>query len=139
MSMIEKGLNLLLPHRCPLCRRQGGDRGLCGACWRRLSFIDTPFCQCCGRPLPHALPHDVCAGCHIAPPPLATARAAFVYDDGSRQLLLRFKHGDGLHLTPLLTLFLRPHFDQFAASSPLVVPIPLHPTRYLKRRYNQAA
>ena len=31
------------------------------------------------------------------------------------------------------------HFEQILCSDHLVIPIPLHPRRYLKRRYNQSA
>jgi hypothetical protein len=33
-------------------------------------------------------------------------RGCFLYDDPSRRLILKFKHGDTLHLNPLFVCFL---------------------------------
>jgi ComF family protein len=132
------GLDNLLPPRCPLCRRYSLDTGLCAACWRGLVVIDDPMCNRCGRPLAYAGPRNLCAACLTTPPPLELIRALSVYNDISRQLILRFKHGDGLHITPLLVRLMAPIVAGLVSKHTLVVPIPLHRTRYLTRRYNQA-
>ena len=131
--------NHLLPQRCPLCRQFCLETGLCAECWKGLVFISSPACNCCGRPLPHATPDNLCGACLETPPPVAKIRACFVYNDVSRQLILNFKHGDGLHLTPLLARVLATDFRQILGPDHLVIPAPLHPRRYLKRRYNQSA
>ena len=73
------------------------------------------------------------------PPPLAQMRAALAYDDASRGLILKLKHGDGLQLVPLLAQIMSAQFHAMTCDEPLVIPIPLHRWRYLKRRYNQSA
>ena len=51
-------------------------------------------------------PHDyggettLCARCLDEHPPYASARSAIVYDDKSKAMVLRFKHGDQLYLAP---------------------------------------
>jgi ComF family protein len=132
------GLDNLLPPRCPSCRRYSLDTGLCAACWRGLVLINDPMCHRCGRPLAYAGPSDLCAVCLTTPPPLALIRALSVYNDISQQLILQFKHGDVLHITPLLVRLMAPMLAGLASRDTLVVPIPLHRARYLKRRYNQA-
>lgn len=132
-------LDLLLPQQCPLCRRFCFDRGLCGDCWQDLVFITPPSCQCCGRPLAYAIGENLCGACFNEAPPLAEMRSCFLYNDRSRQLILKFKHGDALHLTPLFVRFLMPHFTALAQPDHLVVPIPLHVKRYRHRRFNQSA
>jgi predicted amidophosphoribosyltransferase len=72
-------------------------------------------------------------------PPLAEIRSCFLYNDRSRQLILKFKHGDALHLTPLFARFLQAPFTALAEPDHLIVPIPLHAKRYLHRRFNQSA
>ena len=96
-------LDLLLPKQCPLCRRFCFDHGLCADCWQGLVFITPPFCQCCGRPLAYAIGDHLCGSCFAKTPPLAEIRSCFLYNDRSRQLILKFKHGDALHLSPLFT------------------------------------
>ena len=131
--------NILLPHLCPHCRTFCEGAGLCAACWQRLEQISTPFCSCCGRPLPYALPDTRCASCWVAPPPLDRIRAACRYDDIASTLVIRYKHADALHLTPLLARLVRRFFDELSMPDQLVIPIPLERRRYFRRRYNQSA
>ena len=66
-------------------------------------------------------------------PPLAEIRSCFLYNDRSQQLILKFKHGDALHLTPLFARFLKAPFTALAEADHLIVPLPLHTKRYLGR------
>ena len=131
--------NTLLPHLCPHCRSFCEGEGLCATCWQGLEQISTPYCSCCGRPLPYALPDSRCASCWVAPPPLTQIRAACRYDDVASSLVIRYKHADALHLTPLLVRLMRRFFDELSVPNQLVIPIPLGRRRYFRRRYNQSA
>ncbi len=62
-----------------------------------------------------------------------------LYDDASRGLILKFKHGDGLHLAPLFGAWLSRAGSGLLAEADVVVPVPLHRVRLFSRRYNQAA
>jgi len=137
--LIGLAADQLLPHQCLLCGKFCIDRGVCAACWSGTRPISAPLCDRCGRPLPHALPDQLCGQCWRTPPPLAAIRAGFVYNAFSRALILRFKHANGLYLTPVLGQFLARHFAALHQPGNLVVPIPLHRHRYLARRYNQTA
>jgi predicted amidophosphoribosyltransferase len=70
---------------------------------------------------------------------LAEIRSCFLYDDRSRQLILKFKHVDALHLSTLFAHFLQVPITALAESDRLIVPTPLHAKRYLHRRFNQSA
>ena len=137
--LIGLAADQLLPHQCLLCGKFCVDRGVCAACWAGARPISAPLCDRCGRPLPHALPDQLCGQCWRTPPPLAAIRAGFVYNAFSRALILRFKHADGLYLTPVLGQFLARHSATLHKPGNLVVPIPLHRHHYLARRYNQSA
>ncbi|MDC6457711.1 double zinc ribbon domain-containing protein [Alphaproteobacteria bacterium] len=132
-------LDLLLHQQCTLCRRFCFDHGLCADCWQGLVFITSPFCQRCGRPLSYANGDHLCGDCFAEAPPLGEIRSCFLYNDQSRQLILKFKHGDALHLTPLFARFLQAPFTALAEPDHLIVSIPLHAKRYLHRRFNQSA
>ena len=133
----SKLANLVLPHQCVICRCFADSTGLCASCWRGLAPIAAPVCRRCGLPLGHTLSDPLCAVCFTAPPPLAAIRAALQYNDSSRQLILAFKHGDALQLTPFLSALVARDFAALCTTDTLVVPVPLHSRRYLKRRYNQ--
>ena len=124
----------LLPHQCLLCGRFCFDRGVCAACWDGAWLISAQLCHRCGRPSAHALPDHLCGQCWLAPPPLAVIRAGFVYNDFSHALILPFKHGDALHLTPVLGRFVTRHFNAMNDPGSLVIPIPLHRRHHNKRQ-----
>ena len=131
--------DLIVPHQCVLCRRFAETTGLCTACWEDLAPIAAPICERCGLPLGHTLADPLCAACWATPPRLAAIRGCFRYTGSARDLILAFKHGDGLQLTPFLTRLMARLFIELVQDDTLVVPIPLHRRRYYRRRYNQAA
>src|SRR5262249_40305826 len=101
--LVLSALDLTLPPRCIGCGERIDANGLaCAACWSRLNFIAPPYCQCCGAPFAVTIEGEHrCASCCAAPPAYDRARAAVIYDDGSRGLVLGFKHGDRLQAAPL--------------------------------------
>jgi ComF family protein len=134
-------LDLLLPPRCLACRSPvEAQGGLCARCWRGLTFLGPPWCRACGYPLPHALPEaPLCGRCATAMPAYARARAALRYDDGSRRLILAFKHADRTDVARPFGRWLAQAGAELVADAELVAPVPLHRWRLLRRGYNQAA
>jgi ComF family protein len=120
----------------------GGPRplshGLSATAWSRVQFIAEPLCDGCGVPFEFSL-GERCAACLARPRAFARARSAVIYDEASRDLILQFKHADRLDLAPLLTGWLGRAASDLLAETDAVAPVPLHPLRLLKRRYNQAA
>ena len=120
-------LDRLLPPGCYLCDELIGPEGLlCATCWAELTFLSAPQCRCCGMPFELDVGEAVCARCLRHPQAFDQARAALLYDDASRPLLLRFKHGDRTEAARTYGAW-------------LARPVPLHWRRLLKRRYNQSA
>ncbi len=131
----------LFPPRCMGCGGEVDVQGrLCAGCWRDVTFIDAPVCASCGYPFEVDLgPDTLCAGCLATPPHYETARAAFRYDDGSRRLILAFKHGDRLDAAAPLAHWLLRAAEPALDAVDMVVPVPLHRWRLFRRRFNQAA
>jgi ComF family protein len=138
-------LDLALPPRCIGCGARVDASGLaCAACWSKLTFIAAPLCASCGVPFDFAVEGLAeedrrCPSCYAAPPVYDRARAAVLYDEGSRGLILGFKHGDRLHAAPAFGAWLARAGAELLADATIVTPVPLHRWRLLKRRYNQAA
>jgi ComF family protein len=63
----------------------------------------------------------------------------FRYDDASRALVLRFKHGDRTGAVPHFARWMARAGAALLAEAEVIVPVPLHPWRLWRRRYNQAA
>lgn len=139
--MLDVFLALLYPPRCALCRRELRNVGpprLCGACVRRFE-IARAGCERCGDP--GAAP--LCVRCHRAPPAFTTVHACFTYRaDGPpcplKEAIGRWKYGRDLRLgRALATLFAQQSAAPEGAS--LVVPVPIHRHRLLRRGFDQAA
>jgi ComF family protein len=142
MKGIQTALATIYPARCLTCGSLvDSDFGLCGACWRDTSFIGGTVCDCCGVPLPGADGLDalVCDGCLTHPKPWAQGRAAVIYHETGRKLVLALKHGDRQEIAKPAALWMANALGDIVEHNTLVVPIPLHWLRMLKRRYNQSA
>jgi len=114
--------------------------GLTADAWARIAFLDDPVCDGCGTPFDYSLGEGVrCAACQASPRVFARARAACLYDEASRGPILQFKHADRTDLAPMFALWLRRAARDLLEDADLIAPVPLHPLRLLRRRYNQSA
>jgi len=133
-------LDILFPPHCLGCRAQVSQAGFCAACWSAITFLDGPGCSCCGLPFAVALEGDnLCAACLAQPPAFDMARAILAYDEKSRGAVLALKHADRLDLVPGFARWLSRTGRTMLENSDMVVPVPLHPLRLWRRRYNQSA
>ncbi len=137
----RRALDLLFPPLCVACGvRVGEAHSLCGACWRAIAFLEGACCERCGLPF-EVDPGEgtLCAGCHAKPHDFARARSLFAYDDASKPLVLAFKYADRLDHAPAFARWLERVGRPLLQEADLIVPVPLHPLRLWRRRYNQAA
>jgi len=113
---------------------------LCAACWKELHFVAAPFCARCGAPFDLPVEQGtLCGSCIEHEPVFTSARSALIYDDASKPIILKLKHGDRLHPVPALANWMVRAAQDVWGQADLLVPVPLHRWRLLKRRYNQAA
>jgi ComF family protein len=131
-------IDLILPPQA----LDGGERpmtsGLTAEAWRRMQFIEAPICDGCGTPFEYETGQR-CGACFSQPRVFDRARAACFYDDGSRDLILQFKHADRVDLVPMFCAWLRRAAPDLLNDADAILPVPLHRGRLFKRRYNQAA
>ena len=143
-TAVDAVLRHLLPPTCAGCGAVvTRSAALCPACWSSLRFLAPPLCASCAVPLP--LPPGEtgdetlrCAACLADPPPFTRAHAAVRYDEASRALLMRLKHGDRSELAPVLAALMLQARGRRHPPPDAVVAVPLHPRRRIRRRYNQA-
>jgi len=134
-------LDIVLPPRCLKCGTTVDSVGaLCATCWPAVAFLAPPHCAACGLPFEIDLgPDALCGACAGERPLYARARAAFRYDDGSKELILRFKHADRTDSAPAFARWMGRAGEALLADTDLIAPVPLHWLRLFARRYNQAA
>jgi ComF family protein len=112
--------------------------GFSAGAWTRIRFLDGPVCDGCGIPFDFD-PGARCAACLAKPRAFDAARAACLYDETSRDPILKLKHADRLDLAPMFARWLSRTARGLIDDADAIVPVPLHPLRLLRRRYNQAA
>lgn len=138
---LRRLLDVLVPPRCLSCRTIVGEDGvLCPACWSEVTFITPPHCALCG--LPFAVDpggEAICGACSVQRPAFDRARAVFSYDDKGRRLVLDFKHRDQTHGAAVFARWIVRAAPELCAAADLIVPVPLHWTRLVKRGFNQSA
>ncbi len=134
-------LDILFPPACLKCGTELEASGaLCATCWPKIRFIAPPLCACCGLPFAYDVGAGaLCGSCVQEPRLFDRARAVFIYDDVSRDLVLSFKHADQTQSAPGYGKWLARAGAELLADADLLVPVPLHRRRLFARRYNQAA
>ncbi|MEL7115764.1 MAG: double zinc ribbon domain-containing protein [Pseudomonadota bacterium] len=135
-------IRLAFPPQCLGCGEMVGvEHGLCGKCWKDTPFLHGLCCDSCGVPLPGdddgVAVH--CDDCITIARPWEQGRAALAYRDTARRLVLALKHGDRTDLLHPLATWMAHAGRCLLQEDTVLVPVPLHRMRLIKRRYNQAA
>ena len=124
-----------LPPRCAGCGLiVSDDLQFCLACWESLSFLTGPGCELCGVPI--AATYAICAPCLQRAPDHDGAYASVVYGEVARNVALRLKHGRRVGLAKLIAKLMT---RRLPAEPGIVIPVPLHRWRILRRGFNQSA
>jgi ComF family protein len=114
--------------------------GLTADAWVKIAFLDAPVCDGCGAPQAYdAGPGARCPACLSRQRAFDRVRAAVTYDDASRDLILKLKRADRTDLAGLFALWLSRAARDLIEDADAVIPVPLHATRLMGRRFNQAA
>ena len=112
--------------------------------WNKMTFLDEPCCDGCGYPFeynisPSGRQDMLCERCIKDRPAFDKARSALQYHEDSSGLILSFKHGGR---TRNLNAFARQMVRagrRFWEDADIIIPVPLHPSRLHKRKFNQSA
>lgn len=141
MLGMQRALSVIYPPQCQICANfVAEDGGLCSECWAKTPFLRGLVCDLCGTSLPGADSDlALCDDCMTVPRPWDAGRAALSYRDAGRRIVLALKHGDRLDLAAPAAGWMRAAAGDYVCPDTLFVPIPVHWTRLLTRRYNQAA
>jgi ComF family protein len=140
-TLYSKIIDFIFPPACPVCGARVIDDGqLCAECWGHFHWISAPLCKTCGYPFPANIDRDadlMCPTCAAGGAEVDWMRAACVYDDVSKNIMLPFKHAaktfysKSMSRAMISALRDAPEFD-------VILPVPLARRRLFKRGYNQA-
>ena len=132
--------DLVYPPTCIACRAATAvPHGLCPRCWAGMRFIERPYCERLGTPFAVDLGTPLISPAAAADPPAyARARAVTRYEDAVRRLVHRLKYEDAPELATAMGRMMARAGAGLVAEAEVVVPVPLHPWRLWRRRFNQA-
>ncbi|MBU6475165.1 MAG: ComF family protein [Alphaproteobacteria bacterium] len=141
--LLAAAVDVLLPPRCLATGEIVDAPGMVSAAvWPQLQFIEAPFCKTCGMPFNFEIVpgNDIlCAACMEREPVFDAARAAVVYNDISRKMILAFKYGDRLHAVKTFAPWMLRAGRGLIDRADCIIPVPLHNRRLRERRFNQSA
>ena len=132
---------IIVPAVCLACRRPlGGYDALCARCWRDVAFIRPPLCDRLGLPMPFDTGGTMISAAAAAhPPSYDRARAVGAFKGVLRDLVHAFKYADRHDARQLFGRWLVGAGNQLLERADVVVPVPMHRTRLIARRFNQSA
>ena len=133
--------DLVLPPTCLSCRKPVHQLGgLCASCWTGMGFIERPYCERLGTPFVSDEGGTLLSPAAIADPPAYDRlRAVARYGEVSRELVHFLKYGDRLDLACPLGQWMARAGAELLIDAHALVPVPLHWSRLLQRRFNQSA
>lgn len=134
-------LNAVYPAQCMTCDAAiEDDGGMCGTCWRDTKFLTGLCCMLCGQSLPGDPSDDdaICDGCMSTGRPWRRAFATLHYSGTGKRIVMGLKHGDRTELAGPVANWMAQSIGKIESDT-IIVPVPLHWRRYLKRRFNQSA
>lgn len=127
----------LLAFSCPGCGKTTENNGLCRECRQKIHPIEPPHCPGCGGKTDGIFAE--CSQClEAGTRPWDDAYAAFDYNGIIREMIvqLKFQHRpeNGIMLAQMAAV----NAEEFLRKYDLIVPVPLHFLRQMKRGYNQS-
>jgi ComF family protein len=131
---------LIWPQRSLITGREvAGPGALEPDLWAKLSFVSPPVCERCGTPFEMAVDAgQVCGACIAHPPVYDRARAALIYGDVSRDLVLALKYQGRRDGLGLLSGWMANAGAELLSEAGLIIPVPLHYLRLVRRGFNQS-
>lgn len=143
LTWMQTALNALYPPQCLGCKsRVESTHALCGPCRGETIFIHGLVCDRCGLPLPGDGTPDadtLCDDCLRVARPWSRGRATLVYSGMGRHMVLALKHGDRQDIVAPAARWMARISAPVLDADPVIVPVPLHLTRLIRRRFNQSA
>lgn len=144
-SDFSQGIShLFWPGHCLVCQNSihPDHDGLCFNCWQELSeSVVSYYCRRCGRDVsPFGIVDGRCGGCRDKNYQYDGIARVGVYESTLRALILAFKFGEKTELIDRFSEMLRQSLSacHFYEQTDIVVPVPLHWRRQLRRGYNQS-
>lgn len=115
------------------------DGMVCQGCLDKLSFVTPPVCARCGKQLLVAS-QVLCSGCTEHPRSFERGVCLLNYEEHAQESMIRIKYGRRSEYADFYGRLMAERLgDEIRKMNPqCIIPVPIHPERFIERGYNQA-
>jgi len=142
----ESVINIVYPLQCVCCGRtllsNNNQKYICQCCFDQIKKNSPPFCMKCGRNLHYASLNSaiLCKECNNRHYFFDQACSVCIYEGIIKDLILMFKYQRRVELKTIFEELMEDFFKTFHGTFSeidYIIPIPLSPTKYREREFNQ--
>lgn len=131
-------IKYLFSFSCPICNFSQDNENICSGCFFSLKFLPIS-CKKCQQPFQFDMQGvDVCEKCLQNNTFFEEMFCPFVYNDFMKMLILRFKNDSDFGLGKMFAKFINNKINNKIPENTIIISVPLHNKRILKRGYNQS-
>lgn len=135
-------MDAIYPRRCAICGGivPRGNEKVCVACYEKLEVIWEPCCKKCGKPI-EDLEAEYCFDCSRQEFYFEYGFSLWCYSDKMKKSIAQFKYHNRKEYASFYGEEFVKHFGEklLDLQPDVLIPVPVHWTRYIQRGYNQAA
>lgn len=139
--MLQAILDMLYPVRCPVCGDIviPKDSKICSPCEKKLQLITQPRCKKCSKPIDQDQ-SEYCSDCKRKEYHFKYGYSLWVYDSIMKKSISNFKyHYRKEYAKYYIEKVILNYGDVINRMAPdVLVPVPIHKSKYRERGYNQA-
>lgn len=136
-NIINYFIGIIYPYRCPSCRRIVNNNSFCESCWKKLFFIEKPYCVICGEQLNVKTDSDlICGKCIKFKYNFDRNFSVFIYNRTIAKAIYKFKFGRKTFLAEFFAKFLAKKTNNVKID--YLIAVPIHKKRLKTRGYNQS-
>lgn len=139
MGICKGILEALYPPTCPICDRVEKPAVICPECRKKLRYIRSPRCLCCGKPV-ELEETERCFDCRRKHHEFEQGAALWAYTEESRNSVYRFKYQN-------CRVYAEVYGEELAKNlgglvkmwkGEALIPVPVHARKRRQRGFNQA-
>ncbi|SEW08759.1 ComF family protein [[Clostridium] fimetarium] len=143
-KVFYKGVEIIYPSTCPICT-QVLDKNIdekvyiCEKCRKKLSYIESPRCLQCGKPVDNA-ETEFCYDCSRVKHIYSQGVGVWAYTDEIKNSIYQFKYHNKREYGEFYGFELKNRYESIIKNwdADVLIPVPLHKSKQRKRGYNQA-
>jgi ComF family protein len=137
-------MEIIYPSTCPVCmevldKRMDHECYICERCKKKLSYIQSPRCLKCGKPVDHD-ETEFCYDCSRVEHIYTQGVGVWAYTNEIKNSIYQFKYHNKREYGTFYGLEIKNRYEAVINNwhADVLIPVPLHKSKLRKRGYNQA-